>query len=112
MPAVVSLARICDRFPPDRRRGGMVVARVREAEVAVALRAVAARDRDVELRIAPHAVLVDVEALRLDLRLDTDSPEPVQNPQASVRGAEREHADAGEAEGLHLQLLARAGIDE
>ena len=40
--------------------------------MAVALRAVAARDRDVELGVAPHAVLRDVEAGRLHLGLDPD----------------------------------------
>ena len=41
-------------------------------QVRVGLGAVAARDRDVELGIAPHAVLGDVQPGRLDLGLDPD----------------------------------------
>src|SRR5690242_21841172 len=71
--------------------------RGRMAEVPVRFRPVAARNRDVELGVAPHAVLVHVEALRLDGRLDPDAPDLVQHPEAGERGAERERTDGHEA---------------
>src|SRR6266851_5246754 len=61
------------------RRG--LLLRDRQPGVAVLLRAVAARNRDIELGIAPHAVLVHVEALRLDFRRDADSPDLVHDPE-------------------------------
>src|SRR5437763_11756141 len=86
--------------------------RVREAEMAMALGPVAAGNRDVELGIAPHAVLGDVEAGRLDVRLDANPPEPVQRPERAVRGCEREAAHREEAERLHAELVRRAGVEE
>src|SRR5262245_36906200 len=86
--------------------------RRRHAEVAVRLGAVSARNRDVELGIAPHAVLVHVEALRLDLRLDADAEDLVQHPEAAVRRAERERADGNETETLHAELVEAAAVDE
>jgi outer membrane receptor for monomeric catechols len=62
-------------------------------QVAMRLGAVAARDRDVELGIAPHAVLGDVEALGLDGLLDADAPEPLHRPEAGEREREGEGAD-------------------
>src|SRR5437868_6458560 len=82
------------------------------AEVAVRLGAVAPRHRDVELGIAPHAVLVHVEALRLDLRLDPDAPDLVQRPEAAVRTREDERADGDQAQALHAELLEAAAVDE
>src|SRR5207244_11824030 len=62
-------------------------------DVAVAVRPVAAGDRDVELGIAPHAVLGHVQAGRLGVFLDTDAPETLHRPEARERGRERERAD-------------------
>jgi hypothetical protein len=56
---------------------------VRGAEMTVSLGSVAARNRDVELGIAPHAVLGDVEAGGLDVLLDADPPEPLQRPETA-----------------------------
>src|SRR5919109_2093955 len=81
-------------------------------EVAVRLGAVAARDRDVELGIAPHTVLGDVEAGRLRLLLDPDPPQALKRPEAAERGGERERSDRGEAEELYPDLVERAGVDE
>src|SRR5437870_7705747 len=81
-------------------------------QVAVRLGAVAAGDRDVELRIAPHAVLRDVEARGLDVLLDADPPEPLHRPQGTEGRGESERADGGEAEELHPNLVQRAGVDE
>src|SRR5436305_1441467 len=66
-------------------------------QMPVRLRAVAARDRDVELGVAPHPVLVHVQPLRLDGRLDADAPDPVQHPEAAERGREHEPAGGGDA---------------
>src|SRR5215208_1001523 len=81
-------------------------------QVAVRLRAVAAGDGDVELGVAPHAVLADVEAGRLGLLLDADPPEALHRPEARERRAEGEGADRGEPEQLHPDLVQRAGVDE
>src|SRR5262245_9136055 len=86
------------------RRGVRGLAPMR-AEVRVGLGAVAARDRDVELGVAPHAVLVDVEADRLDLRLDADAPQLVHGEQRAERRAERERADGDDAERLYADLV-------
>src|SRR5438105_4790305 len=91
--------------------GRTVVMPVAE-QVAVRLGAVAARDRDVELGIAPHAVLADVEAGGLRLLLDPDSPEALHRPEAPERGREGERADGGEAEQLDPELVERARVDE
>ena len=81
-------------------------------EVRVGLRAVPARDRDVELGIAPHAVLGDVQARGLDVLLDADAPQPVQAPEAAERGREGEAADGDEAERLDPELVEAAGVDQ
>src|SRR5215471_10513529 len=60
-----------------------------KTQVAVRLRAVTARNRDVELGIAPHPVLGDVEAGRLDMGLHANPPEPLQRPERAKRGGER-----------------------
>src|SRR5438105_1472153 len=83
-----------------------------EAEVAVRLGAVAARNRDVELGGPPHAVLVDVESLRLDARLDADPPDLVEDEEAPERAAEGECADGDEAERLDAELVEAAAVDE
>src|SRR5690348_11800160 len=101
--------RLCARRVRRCRRMRM---RMPEAEMPVALGAVAARDRDVELGIAPHAVLVHVEALRLDRGIDADAPHLVQGPEAAVRRAEDERADGDEAERLHAELVEAAAVDE
>ena len=58
----------------------------------------AARNRDVELGIAPHAVLGDVQAGALGLFLDADAPEALHRPEAAERGREREGSHGGQAE--------------
>src|SRR5258708_6438737 len=58
--------------------------------VTGATRAVAARDRDVELGIAPHAVLGNVQPCGLDVFLDPDAPDLVHHPEGPVRGREGE----------------------
>src|SRR4051794_12578529 len=102
----------CGHLLPDGRRCGGRNRVTAEAEVSVRLRAVAARNRDVELRVAPHAVLVHVEALHLDGRLDADAPELVQDPEAAVRAPEHERADGDEPERLDAQLVEAAAVDE
>src|SRR5207244_8326499 len=58
-----------------RNRHGLYFVRVPVAkQVPVRLGSIAAGDRNVELRIAPHAVLRDVEAGGLGLLLDADPP--------------------------------------
>src|SRR5438067_6640107 len=83
-----------------------------EAEVAVGLGAVAARNRDVELGVAPHAVLVDVESLRFDARLDADPPDLVKDEEAPERAAEGECTDGDEAERLDAELVEASAVDE
>src|SRR3954451_15121573 len=78
-----------------------------ETEMAVRLRPISAGNRDVELGVAPHAVLVDVEALRLDDRLDADAPDLVEHPQSAERRTERKAADGDQAEALHAELVER-----
>src|SRR5439155_23548383 len=85
---------------------------VRGAEMPVRLGAVAARDGDVELGVAPHSVLGDVEAGRLDVLLDADSPEPLQRPEAAERSGEGEAADRDQTECLDSDLVERARVDE
>src|ERR1700704_886037 len=80
--------------------------------VPVALGAVAAGNRNVELGIAPHAVLVHVETLHLDFRRDADTPDLVQHPEAAERCAEGECADGDEAERLHAELMEAAAVHE
>src|SRR6058998_762562 len=86
--------------------------RVRGAEMPVRLGSVAARHRDVELGIAPHAVLADVEAGGLDLRLGADADRLVEDPEHRERRAERERADGGEAERLDAELVEAAAVQE
>src|SRR5215217_7427603 len=81
-------------------------------QMAVRLRAVASGDGDVELGVAPHAVLADVEAGPLGLLLDTDPPEALHRPEAREGRAEGERADRGEPEQLHPDLVQRSGVDE
>src|SRR4051794_10711279 len=80
--------------------------------MAVRLGAVAARDRDVELGIAPHAVLGDVQAGRLHMPLDADAPEALERPEAAERSPEREDADGDQPERLHAELVEGASVDE
>ena len=54
---------------------------------AVRLGAVAARDRDVELGIAPHAVLGDVEAGRLDVLVGADPDRHLEDARGSPNEA-------------------------
>ena len=49
---------------------------------------------------------------RLDVLLDADAPESLHRPEASERGAEREHADRDEAERLDAELVEAARVDE
>src|SRR3954469_22154395 len=93
-------------------RGCRGVRHVRAPEMAVALCAVAPRNRDVELGVAPHAVLVHVEALRLDGRLDADPPDLVEDEEAAERGPEGEGADGHEAERLDPELVEPAAVHE
>src|SRR6266576_5531777 len=78
----------------------------------MALRAVAARDRDVELGVTPHPVLGDVQAGGLDVLLDPDSPEALHHPEAAERGAEREAADGDETQCLDAELVERARVEK
>src|SRR6266511_4018117 len=64
---------------------------------------ISARYRDVELGVAPHAVLGHVETRRLDMLLDADSPERLHRPEAAERRGECEAADRGEPDGLHAE---------
>src|SRR5437870_1492009 len=81
-------------------------------QMTVRVRSVAPWDRDVELGIAPHAVLGDVQARRLDVLLDADAPHLVHRPEAAERRGEREAADGDQAEGLHAELVETARVDE
>src|SRR5262245_43719693 len=68
IPPIVSARGLHRRRRHGRRRGVRVRgARVSRPEMAMGLGAVAARNRDVELGVAPHAVLADVEARGFDL---------------------------------------------
>src|SRR2546423_4481020 len=99
----------------DGHRGVCVsVRRVRtvRSEVAVRLGPVPARDRDVELGIAPHAVLGDVEARGLDVILDADAPELVHHEERAEGRREREGTHGDETEGLNPYLVERARVDE
>src|SRR5438046_2747643 len=63
-----------------RIRDGLGVGRPRKLvpvseQMAVGLGAVSTRDRNIELRIAPHPVLGDVEPRGLHVRLDADAPQ-------------------------------------
>src|SRR5439155_23914974 len=89
-----------------RNRRGLCFVRVPVAkQVPVRLGSIAAGDRNVELRIAPHAVLRDVEAGGLGLLLDADPPEALHRPEARERGGERERAYRGQAEQLDPDLV-------
>src|SRR5438128_1531755 len=92
------------------RRCGVPV-RVAE-QVAMRLGSVAAGDRDVELGIAPHAVLGHVQTGGLDMLLDADPPQALHRPEAPERSAEGECADRAEPERLHAELVERACVDE
>src|SRR5581483_4718875 len=94
------------------RACGDAAVRVTDAEMAVRLRAVAAGHGNVELGVAPHAVLVHVEPLRLDLRLDADAPDLVHHPERRERRAEGERADRDEPERLDAELVEAAPVDE
>src|SRR4029079_8672037 len=67
---------------------------------------------NVELGVAPHAVLGDVQACGLDMLLHADSPEPLQRPEAAERGSEGEGADRDQAERLDAELVERARVDQ
>src|SRR5690349_12618333 len=67
-------------------------------QVAVAPGAVPAGHRDVELGVAPHAVLGDVETGGLGLLLDADSDRLLHDPERPEGRAEGPHADRDEAE--------------
>src|SRR5207247_6297031 len=82
------------------------------ADVGVRLGSVATRNRDVELGVAPHAVLGHVEAARLGFLLDADAPQLLQRPEDPEGGAERPHADGGKTEGLDAELVEASRIDE
>src|SRR6266545_5771485 len=73
---------------------------------------ISARYRDVELGVAPHAVLGHVETRRLDMLLDADSPERLHRPEAAERRGECEAADRGEPDGLHAELVEATRVDE
>src|SRR5829696_7864523 len=89
-----------------------VPVRVRKAEVAVCLGPVPAGDRDVELGVAPHAVLRDVEARGLGLPVDTDPPHALERPERAERRAERERADGDQAQHLDAELVEAATVEE
>src|SRR4051812_46460876 len=81
-------------------------------QVAVTLGAITARNRDVELGVAPHAVLGYVEARRLHVLLDADPPQPLHRPETAERRRERERTDGEQSEHLPPELMERAGVDE
>ena len=76
------------------------------------LGAVAAGHWDVELGVAPHAVLGDVEAGGLDLRLSPDPERSLHRPERGERRAEGERSHREEAERLDSELVEAAGVDE
>ena len=76
------------------------------------LRPVAARNRDVELGVAPHAVLVDVESTGLDLRLDADAHVFFRTKRIANDSGERERADRTQAERLDAELVEAAAVEE
>src|SRR4051794_41569511 len=102
------------RLRDDRRHRprGDVTARVPAGEMAVRFGAVAARNRDVELGIAPHAVLGDVEPERLRVLLDPDAPDLVHPVEEAEADGEDPDADDGDAERLHAELVEAARVDE
>ena len=78
-------------------------------EVAVRLGPVAARDRDVELGVAPHAVLGDVETGRLRPPRRCGCPKVIFITQRIANDSENVHdADDGDAERLHAELVEAA----
>src|SRR5207244_13327903 len=91
------------------RLGGRMPVHVTD-EVTVAFRPVPARNRDVELGIAPHSVLGDVQPRSLDVLLDADAPETLHRPQAAERGGEGERTDGDEPERLDAELGERSGV--
>src|SRR5262245_30590214 len=93
----------------SRQRG---LQRVCMAKMAVRLGPVPAGNRDVELGIAPHSVLVDVEAAGLDLRVDADSPRQLQGEKEEERGAERERAYCGQPECLDAELVEATAVEK
>src|ERR671919_238104 len=66
----------------------------------------------VELRIAGGAVLAEVEAGGLRLRLRADPPAGLHRPEHAVGGAEREGADDEEPERLDAELMGAARVEE
>ena len=101
-PEAPSAGRRC-----GRRRAGAGAARGGETTVvAVVLRPIAAGDRDVELGVAPHAVLGDVEPGMLSTsRLRPDPDRHLHHPEDGERGGERERAHRDEAERLDAELV-------
>src|SRR5450830_1097137 len=71
---------------------------------------IAAGNRDVELGVAPHAVLVHVEALCLNLWRDPDAPDLLQRPEDGEAGAERPGTHGNQAERLHTELVEAAAV--
>ena len=92
-PPRLRRARRLDRCRGRRRvrrrrgRGSCVLRRSRTDQMAVRLGAVAAGDRDVELGVAPHAVLGDVEPGLLDLGLGADPERDLEEEQDRERDA-------------------------
>src|SRR3954451_16145762 len=73
---------------------------------------VATGDRNVELGVPPHAVLVDVETLRLDVLLDADAPDEVHRLEDGEGETEREGADGEQADRLDAELVEAAAVGE
>src|SRR4029077_4156836 len=85
-------------------------------------RRAAARGQDIGLRhavagqellgIAPHAVLVDVEALELFLRGHAQADRLLAGGEDSDAGGEDECGDDGDAEGLHAELVETTAVEQ
>ena len=98
--------RLRERLSCHRRRVSVLAV---GAEVRMRLRPVAAGNRDVELGVAPHAVLGDVEAGRLRLLARRGSPRSSSSRRAPPNDAVKvKRADGGEAERLDAELVERS----
>ena len=84
----------------------------RADQMSVRLGAVATGNRDVELGVAPHAVLGHVQARLFHLRLGADADRDLEEVQDGERHREREGADGREAESLNTELVQPATVEE
>src|SRR5215207_7987066 len=80
--------------------------------MAVRLGPVTTGNRDVELGVAPHAVLRYVEPRRLHFGLRPDSHGHLHQPEYGERRREREGTDGHEAERLDPELMQTAAVEQ